>query len=44
MGGLGPILRDVSRQLPVIVGHMLLMPAQRGIGDPNFQALPSAGW
>lgn len=39
MGGLGPILRDVSRQMPVIVDHMLHMPAERGIGDPNFQAL-----
>lgn len=39
MGDLGPILRDVSRQMPVIVDHMLHMPAERGIGDPNFQAL-----
>jgi 2-pyrone-4,6-dicarboxylate lactonase len=39
MEGLAPILRDVSRQMPVIVDHMLHMPAERGIGDPNFQAL-----
>ena len=39
MDGLGPILRDISRQMPVIVDHMLHMPAERGIGDPNFQAL-----
>jgi 2-pyrone-4,6-dicarboxylate lactonase len=39
MEGLGPTLRDVSRQMPVIVDHMLHMPAERGIGDPNFQAL-----
>jgi 2-pyrone-4,6-dicarboxylate lactonase len=39
MDGLGPILRDVSRQMPVIVDHMLHIPAERGIGDPNFRAL-----
>jgi 2-pyrone-4,6-dicarboxylate lactonase len=39
MDGLGPILRDVSRQMPVVIDHMLHMPAERGIGDPNFQAL-----
>jgi 2-pyrone-4,6-dicarboxylate lactonase len=39
MRGLAPTLRDVSRQMPVIVDHMLHIPAERGIGDPNFQAL-----
>jgi 2-pyrone-4,6-dicarboxylate lactonase len=39
MGDLGPILRDVSRQMPVVIDHMLHLPAERGIGDPNFQAL-----
>jgi 2-pyrone-4,6-dicarboxylate lactonase len=39
MAGLGPILRDVSRQMPVVIDHMLHMPAERGISDPNFQAL-----
>jgi 2-pyrone-4,6-dicarboxylate lactonase len=39
MGDLGPVLRDVSRQMPVIIDHMLHIPAERGIGDPNFQAL-----
>jgi 2-pyrone-4,6-dicarboxylate lactonase len=39
MSDLGPVLRDVSRQIPVIIDHMLHMPAERGIGDPNFQAL-----
>ena len=39
MEGLSPILRDVSRQMPVIIDHMLHMPAERGVGDPNFQAL-----
>jgi 2-pyrone-4,6-dicarboxylate lactonase len=39
MEGLGPTLREVSRQMPVVIDHMLHMPAERGIGDPNFQAL-----
>jgi predicted TIM-barrel fold metal-dependent hydrolase len=39
MNDLAPTLRDVSRQMPVIVDHMLHIPAERGIGDPNFQAL-----
>jgi len=39
MRDLAPTLRDVSRQMPVIVDHMLHIPAERGIGDPNFQAL-----
>ena len=32
-------LREISRQMPVIVDHMLNIPAARGVGDPNFQAL-----
>jgi len=39
MGDLAPVLREVSRQMPVVIDHMLHMPAERGIGDPNFQAL-----
>lgn len=39
MGDLAPTLRDVSRQMPVIVDHMLHIPAERGIADTNFQAL-----
>jgi predicted TIM-barrel fold metal-dependent hydrolase len=39
MGDLAPILREVSRQMPVVIDHMLHIPAERGIGDPNFQAL-----
>jgi len=34
-----PILREISREMPVIVDHMLNIPAERGTGDPNFQAL-----
>jgi predicted TIM-barrel fold metal-dependent hydrolase len=39
MAGLGPTLREISRQMPVIIDHMLHIPAERGITDPNFQAL-----
>jgi predicted TIM-barrel fold metal-dependent hydrolase len=39
MEGVAPVLREISRELPVIVDHMLMVPAARGIGDPNFQAL-----
>jgi 2-pyrone-4,6-dicarboxylate lactonase len=39
MQELSPLLREVSRETPVIVDHMLHIPAERGIGDPNFQAL-----
>jgi predicted TIM-barrel fold metal-dependent hydrolase len=33
------LLRGVSADMPVIVDHMLSIPAERGIGDPTFQAL-----
>ena len=39
MSDLAPTLREVSRQMPVIVDHMLHIPTERGIGDANFQAL-----
>jgi 2-pyrone-4,6-dicarboxylate lactonase len=39
MAEVAPILRDISREMPVIVDHMLNIPAERGIGDANFQAL-----
>lgn len=39
MGEVAPVLRDVSREMPVIVDHMLNIPAERGAGDANFQAL-----
>jgi predicted TIM-barrel fold metal-dependent hydrolase len=32
-------LRDISNEMPVIVDHMLNIPAGRGVEDPNFQAL-----
>jgi 2-pyrone-4,6-dicarboxylate lactonase len=32
-------LRDISRQMPVIVDHLGMVPAAQGVGDPNFQAL-----
>jgi 2-pyrone-4,6-dicarboxylate lactonase len=32
-------LRDISRDMPVIVDHLGMVPAERGVGDENFQAL-----
>lgn len=34
-----PALRGISRDMPVIVDHYGMLPAPRGAGDPNFQAL-----
>jgi len=39
MQGLVPKLREISREMPVIVDHYMMMPAPRGVGDQNFQAL-----
>ena len=39
MGEMAARLRDISKEMPVIVDHMLNIPAARGIEDPNFQAL-----
>jgi 2-pyrone-4,6-dicarboxylate lactonase len=37
--GTAAALRDISRQMPVIVDHLGMVPAEAGITDPNFQAL-----
>lgn len=34
-----PVLRDISRQMPVIVDHFGMVPAAAGVDEPNFQAL-----
>ncbi len=39
MAEVAPRLREISRATPVIVDHMLHIPAERGVNDPNFQAL-----
>jgi len=39
MRDLEPTLREISREMPVIVDHMLNIPAARGVNDPSFQAL-----
>lgn len=39
MGEMAARLRDISQEMPVIVDHMLNIPAVRGVEDPNFQAL-----
>ena len=32
-------LREISREMPVVIDHMLSIPAERGVDDPSFQAL-----
>ena len=32
-------LREISREMPVVVDHMLSIPADRGVNDPSFQSL-----
>ena len=39
MQDVAPTLRAVSREMPVIVDHMLMVPAGKGVNEPNFQAL-----
>jgi len=39
MGELAAIFREISREMPVIIDHMLHIPATRGVDDANFQAL-----
>lgn len=39
LGGAAPYLREVSREMPVIVDHLGMVPATAGIADQNFQAL-----
>jgi predicted TIM-barrel fold metal-dependent hydrolase len=39
LAGTAAALRDISRDLPVIVDHLGMVPAAQGVGDPNFQAL-----
>jgi predicted TIM-barrel fold metal-dependent hydrolase len=39
MGELTATFREISREMPVIIDHMLHIPAARGVDDTNFQAL-----
>jgi len=39
MTEIGLTLCDIAREMPVIVDHMLHIPAVRGVNDANFQAL-----
>jgi 2-pyrone-4,6-dicarboxylate lactonase len=39
MAEVAPILRGISAEMPVVVDHMLNIPAARGVSDANFQAL-----
>lgn len=39
MRDVAPALHAIAREMPVIVDHMLNIPAERGVADPDFQAL-----
>ena len=39
LAGAAATLRDIARQMPVIVDHLGMVPAAAGVGDANFQAL-----
>jgi 2-pyrone-4,6-dicarboxylate lactonase len=39
LAGSATTLRDISREMPVIVDHYGMVPAAQGVGDANFQAL-----
>ena len=39
MEELAPTVRDIAREMPVIVDHMLHIPAGQGVQDKSFQAL-----
>jgi 2-pyrone-4,6-dicarboxylate lactonase len=39
LAGTAAILRDIAKDMPVIVDHLGMVPAPLGVGEPNFQAL-----
>jgi 2-pyrone-4,6-dicarboxylate lactonase len=39
MQDMAPVLRDISREMPVVVDHMLNIPVECGVSGANFQAL-----
>jgi len=39
LAGTAAALRDISREMAVIVDQLGMVPAAQGVGDPNFQAL-----
>ena len=39
LAGIAPLLRDLAREMPVVIDHMLNIPAERGVDDRAFQAL-----
>jgi predicted TIM-barrel fold metal-dependent hydrolase len=39
MSELATMFHEISREMPVVVDHMLHIPTARGVGDANFQAL-----
>ena len=43
LGEVEGLLREVATEMPVVLDHILHMPAERGTNDPGFQTL-LAGW
>jgi len=39
MSDVAATLREISREMPVVIDHMLSIPAERGSNDPSFQTL-----
>lgn len=39
MQDVAPALLTASREMPVVVDHMLMVPAAKGVNEPNFQTL-----
>jgi predicted TIM-barrel fold metal-dependent hydrolase len=39
IGEAAPALREISRDMPVVLDHYMMLPAVRGVNDANFQAL-----
>src|ERR1035437_6692091 len=39
MADVAPTLREIAREMPVIVDHYGMVEAARGVNEPNFQAL-----
>ena len=39
MEEMAPTFREIAREMPVIIDHMLHIPAARGVTDKNFQSL-----
>ena len=39
LADIAPTLREIAREMPVVVDHYGMVEAARGVNEPNFQAL-----